>query len=215
MIKIPFSNLPDTTTPINDDNLNLLQDNVEDVFNGDVPMGDIKTTGMTFSGNIYNEGAPYYEGKIYWKEIDYGDQFAIQPNFYGADDNNKLKIMGAVGGYQETPSLYDLVTISGKSGNMDVKGNLTINGHLTNKAIPTSNNINDCVINATYSYDNGSNTYSNAPTTDGIHILNVYNDGSSDWVIQEDYVLRYSSSTVDKYIRLKTPTGWGNWTKIV
>ena len=33
MIKIPFSNLPNTTTPVNDDNLNDLQDNVEDAIN--------------------------------------------------------------------------------------------------------------------------------------------------------------------------------------
>lgn len=52
MIKIPFSNLPDTTTPINDTNLNDLQDNVEDVFNGSVTMGNIKTTGAELRGNL-------------------------------------------------------------------------------------------------------------------------------------------------------------------
>lgn len=34
MQKIPFSNLPDTTTPVNDTNLNLLQTNVENAING-------------------------------------------------------------------------------------------------------------------------------------------------------------------------------------
>ena len=41
MQKINFQNLPSTTTPVNATNLNALQDNVEDVFDGDVPMGNV------------------------------------------------------------------------------------------------------------------------------------------------------------------------------
>lgn len=42
MQKINFQNLPSTTTPINATNLNAMQTNVENVFNGNEEMGDIK-----------------------------------------------------------------------------------------------------------------------------------------------------------------------------
>ena len=42
MDKINFQNLPTTTTPLNSTNMNLLQTNVENVFNGVVPTGDMK-----------------------------------------------------------------------------------------------------------------------------------------------------------------------------
>ncbi len=64
------------------------------------------------------------EKRIYWKEDGYGDQFAIKPDFIGGDDDNKLKIQGAVGGSGTYPNLYDLVKISGKSGNVDILGKL-------------------------------------------------------------------------------------------
>jgi len=41
MQKINFQDLPSTTTPVRASNLNLLQNNVEDVFDGDEPMGNI------------------------------------------------------------------------------------------------------------------------------------------------------------------------------
>ena len=62
---------------------------------------------------------------IYWKEYGYGDKFRIMPDFGGADDNNKLKVQGAVGVAGTDPSLYDLMYITGKSGNLWVKGNIT------------------------------------------------------------------------------------------
>lgn len=62
---------------------------------------------------------------IYWKEYGYGDKFRIIPNFSGADDNNQLKVQGAVGDAGTDPSLYDLMYITGKSGNLWVKGNIT------------------------------------------------------------------------------------------
>lgn len=60
--------------------------------------------------------------QIYWKESGYGDKFAISPNFSGTDNDNKLRVQGAVGGSGTDPSLYDLATISGKDGNTWVKG---------------------------------------------------------------------------------------------
>lgn len=47
MTKIEFKNLPDTTTPLSADNLNLLQDNVEDAIDGKV-----SKSGDTMSGNL-------------------------------------------------------------------------------------------------------------------------------------------------------------------
>lgn len=44
---IDFKNKPDKTTPINRTNLNLLQKNVEDVFNGSEPMGSIVVDDVT------------------------------------------------------------------------------------------------------------------------------------------------------------------------
>lgn len=86
MIKIPFSNLPDTTTPINDTNLNDLQDNVEDVFNGTVPAGNmvvdsIRSKNM-FNKNIIANGSFTDTGEIIssttiFYEIDY---IEVKPN---------------------------------------------------------------------------------------------------------------------------------------
>lgn len=55
-------------------------------------------------------------GNVFWKEQGYGDKFAIKADFSGADDNNKLKIQGAVGGAGTDPNLIDLINISGKTG---------------------------------------------------------------------------------------------------
>jgi len=55
-------------------------------------------------------------GNVFWKEQGYGDKFAIKADFNGADDNNKLKIQGAVGGAGTDPNLIDLINISGKTG---------------------------------------------------------------------------------------------------
>ena len=66
--------------------------------------------------------------KIYWKESGYGDKFAITPYFSGADDANLLKIQSAVGAAGTDPALTDKVTISGKSGNVWVKGSLELSG---------------------------------------------------------------------------------------
>lgn len=74
---------------------------------------------------------------IYWKENGYGDKFKICPAFSGSNDDNLLKIQGAVGDTGTDPSLYDLVTISGKSGNVKIKGSVqapTFTGSLSGNA---------------------------------------------------------------------------------
>lgn len=45
MQKINFQNLPNTTTPVSAGNLNQLQDNVENVFDGSDTMNNIKVNG--------------------------------------------------------------------------------------------------------------------------------------------------------------------------
>lgn len=92
------------------------------------------------NGHIFQVG----QDEIYWKENEYGDKFKIIPNFSGVDDENKLKIMASVGGAGENPDLYDIFTISGKSGDTWIKGNLSIGGILnrdyTNTWMPVFNN---------------------------------------------------------------------------
>nr|DAQ36171.1 MAG TPA: hypothetical protein [Caudoviricetes sp.] len=75
--------------------------------------------GGTMTGNIsFND----YLSGLYWKEPDYGDQFKIVPSFSGEDDSNYLAIKGATGGAGTRPELYDLLQITGKSGNTNIKG---------------------------------------------------------------------------------------------
>jgi len=69
---------------------------------------------------------------LLWKETGYGDRFSIQAAFSGSGDSNKFRIMGAVGGQGEEPTLYDLLTITAQSGNVWTKGN--INGYTLNAA---------------------------------------------------------------------------------
>lgn len=113
---------------------------------GGIIKGDLTTEGnATINGNSYisqvnggdvniglNDGTTNFHihggnsSQIYWKENDYGDQFRIVAGFGGYDDSNKLYIQGAVGGQGTHPALYDLMTISGKSGNVWHKGLVTI-----------------------------------------------------------------------------------------
>ena len=65
---------------------------------------------------------------IYWKENGYGDKFRIIPEFGGTDDSNKLIIQGSVGDAGTDPSLYNLMTISGKNGNLWLKGDINYFG---------------------------------------------------------------------------------------
>ena len=67
MQKINFQNLPNTTTPVNATNLNALQENVEDVFDGAVAMGSIKTTGVKINNvDVKNVATLEYEVVDTW-----------------------------------------------------------------------------------------------------------------------------------------------------
>ena len=103
---------------------------IRDHGNGNVTVD--ATDDTLFLGFDNTQRINYFRGKvtvetdggIYWKENGYGDKFKIVPNFNGADDNNLLKIQGAVGGAGTDPTLQDLVNITAKSGNVTVKGNV-------------------------------------------------------------------------------------------
>ncbi len=109
---------------------------------------------------------------VYWKEGSYGDKFGISPNFSGADDSNKLRIRGAVGAINTDPDMYDLMTISGKNGNVWIKGDfmtkrtftymLDANGGLNGRYykllnIPASGDANSIQVNIRGSIGNWTN----------------------------------------------------------
>ena len=102
------------------------------IWDGNVQMG---TVGHTYLGNANGTTGFSINGEhgsnIHWKENGFGDKFNIVPLFGGADDDNQLHIQGAVGGAGEDPALYDLMTITGKSGNVAVKGNLWNGGNFS------------------------------------------------------------------------------------
>lgn len=83
--------------------------------------GDTMTGDLNFSGNKVKFSN---NGGIEFKEDGYGDKFRIIPDFSGADDNNILKLQGAVGGAGTDPAFVDLGYITAKSGNVTVKGNV-------------------------------------------------------------------------------------------
>ena len=94
-------------------------------INGEEVISNNYTKNINTSGSIMFTNN---NSSIYWKENGCGDKFNIIPAFTGADDNNKLKIQGAVGGAGTDPSLYDLMTISAKNGNVDIKGSINATG---------------------------------------------------------------------------------------
>lgn len=84
--------------------------------------GDTMTGDLDMQSNSVKFGN---NGNVLWKESGYGDKFAIKADFNGADDNNKLKIQGAVGDAGTNPNLIDLINISGKTGATTFIGNVS------------------------------------------------------------------------------------------
>lgn len=96
-------------------------------------LGDIQALGniQAWRDIKFND----YGVGIYWKEPGFGDQFKIVPQFSGSGDDNYLSIRGAVGDAGTQPELYDLLNITGKSGDMYVKGgSIAPNGFLSYEA---------------------------------------------------------------------------------
>lgn len=107
----------------------------------------INTTYLKKSGGDMSGTINFLNGNgqgLYWKENTFGDKFKICPEFSGEDDSNKFRIQGAVGATGTDPTLYDLLTITGKSGNAWIKGSLTTGGKLTTNG--------DAIINGTSTY---------------------------------------------------------------
>lgn len=84
--------------------------------------GDTMTGDLDMQSNSVKFGN---NGNVFWKEPGFGNKFAIKADFSGADDNNKLKIQGAVGGAGTDPNLIDLINISGKTGATTFVGNVS------------------------------------------------------------------------------------------
>ena len=94
---------------------------------------------LPLSGGTMSGGISMVGNRIYWKENNYGDQFAIVPNFSGTDDTNLLKIQSAVGAQGTTPDMTDKVTISGKTGNVNITtGGLSVKGSITQNGTAVS-----------------------------------------------------------------------------
>lgn len=68
-------------------------------------------------------------GKLLFKESGYGDKFTIEPRFSGADDQNYLAIRAAVGDAGTDPDTYNIATVTAKSGNAWLKGDINLGGY--------------------------------------------------------------------------------------
>lgn len=86
--------------------------------------------GGTMSGDINMQSNAIKfgaSGTIEFKENGYGDKFRFRPYFAGADDNNILKIQGAVGEAGTDPEYTDLGYITAKSGHVNLIGQISTN----------------------------------------------------------------------------------------
>ena len=95
--------------------------------------------GQSFDGSWNVSGRlSLDESSVYWKEPNFGDQFAIVPSFPGTNDSNILCFQSAVGDAGTTPSLSTKMVITGQSGNVGIgttspayKLDVSGNGHFT------------------------------------------------------------------------------------
>lgn len=104
--------------------------------------GDTLSNDLNFAAN---KGINFNtSGRVYWKENNYGDQFAIVPAFSGADDANLLKIQSAVGAQGTTPTMTDKITIAGKTGSVNLlTGDLTLTAGSLNTNAGAINTVGD------------------------------------------------------------------------
>lgn len=181
-------------------------------FNNYLPLA-----GGTMSGDIkFND----YGVGIYWKEPGFGDQFKIVPQLSGSDDDNYLSIQGAVGDAGTLPSLYDLVNITGKSGNMIVKGTIWTDGANGGKEVlneqtgshagtPSESNFDavgagqSLYRSGLYSYYSGGNWY---------NLINVrHRNGVDDGVAHGMQIVSGFGLRPSLIVRQQSAYSWGNW----
>lgn len=124
---------------------------------------------------------------LYWKEGAYGDQFEIIPDFGNDNDNNKLKIRGAVGAINTSPSLYDLFYITGMSGNAWFKG--YINSPAVRSKLESTN--------ARISNANIGHTYENGRAH--VQLLLATSTMTSNKPIKDGYILHFSWDNDGQY----------------
>lgn len=124
---------------------------------------------------------------LYWKEGAYGDQFEIIPDFGDDNDNNKLKIRGAVGAINTSPSLYDLFYITGMSGNAWFKG--YINSPAVRSKLESTN--------ARISNANIGHTYENGRAH--VQLLLATSTMTSNKPIKDGYILHFSWDNDGQY----------------
>lgn len=184
-------------------------------FNNYLPLA-----GGTMSGDIkFND---YYSG-IYWKEPGFGDQFKIVPQFSGSDDDNYLSIRGAVGDAGTLPSLYDLVNITGKSGNVYAKGNMYVDRTNGDKIVlneqtgshagtPSESNFEAVGVGQSlyrsglYSYYSGGNWY---------NLINVrHRNGADDGVAHGMQIVSVFGLRPSLRVRQQSAYSWGDWYNI-
>lgn len=85
-------------------------------------------------------------------------------------------------------------------------------GNNFHKRTTPSKDLNDYKVMGSYQFDNHGD-YSNAASSDGICIVNVY--GGGDWVLQEYHRMVWHGSATDKWIRQYGAGVWSNWQKIL
>ena len=175
--------------------------------------------------NMFNHNS------IYWKEIDYGDKFAIVPMFNGTGDSNYLSIQAAIGEAGTDPDLYGIAAFHAQSGNVWLKGqlntdsnvvasgNITANGFMWAKGqrVPVFNgwcaDANNALYEGRYYTGNGClNVPGSYPW--GYLRVRVSNgdtiNHSDNWGWQEFY-----NTAGEKYIRhVVNNSGWSAWRRI-
>ena len=145
--------------------------------------GDLQVLGSVFLGNNNGFGQFQIHGNassnIYWKEGNYGDQFRIIPSFGGEDDNNHLTVQASVGGSGTTPDLYNILYLTGKSGNMWLKGALTLGGAIT-RTLASSGTISTTnILSVTGSTDGLKLDYEATTADVGVAKLYTIDDGNA------------------------------------
>lgn len=102
MEKINFENKPSTNTPINANNLNLLQDNIEDEFDiKDAEIGDLNSLNTTDKSNLVNainEVNGIAKGDLLWQNQNQSSNFNSQTIYLSISNYDLIEIIFNEGG---------------------------------------------------------------------------------------------------------------------
>ena len=130
--RVNWENLPSTKTPINQTNLNKMD---EGIANAVEKTGDTMTGDLNMQSNSVKFGTT---GNVLFKEDGYGDKFRIITDFSGAGSSNRLMLQSTIGDAGEDPQNWkDLVTIHADTGEIDLIGRtaLQVTSYLTDGAV--------------------------------------------------------------------------------